>query len=98
MSILSEAETIIYGDREKTYGDPGKNLRAIADMWQMYLYHKFGFQGDLSTFDVTAMMRLLKEARLINSPGHRDSLVDICGYAALDERCMEVKYVGEQET
>jgi hypothetical protein len=26
MSILKEANTIIYGDREKTYGHPSKNL------------------------------------------------------------------------
>ena len=30
-NVLQEAEQIIYGDREQTYGAPGKNLQAIAD-------------------------------------------------------------------
>lgn len=36
-SVLKEAEEIIYGDREKTYGHPSKNLQAIADMWTAYV-------------------------------------------------------------
>jgi hypothetical protein len=32
---------------------------------------------------------LLKAARLGNDLDHRDSVVDICGYAALIERCDE---------
>jgi len=35
------------------------------------------------------MMVLLKGARLANDPNHHDSVVDICGYAALIERCEE---------
>ena len=70
MSILKEANTIIYGDREKTYGHPSKNLETIATMWT---------------------------ARLANNPDHRDSLVDICGYAALIERCDEAPTTQEQE-
>jgi hypothetical protein len=34
-------------------------------------------------------MILLKTARLANDQTHRDSVVDICGYAALIERCDE---------
>ena len=40
--------------------------------------------------DVAAMMMLVKVARFANDPAHRDNLVDICGYAALIERCDEV--------
>jgi hypothetical protein len=39
--------------------------------------------------DVASMMILLKTARLGNNLDHRDSVVDICGYAALIERCDE---------
>lgn len=79
-NVLREAETIIYGDREQTYGEPGKNLARIATLWSGYLNHP------VSTEDVANLMILLKIARLQNSPAHRDSLVDICGYAALIER------------
>ena len=87
-SVLKEAQTIIYGDREKTYGHPSKNLKAIASMWNAYL--KSVGDRDLNAQDVCVMMVLLKGARLANDPSHRDSVVDICGYAALIERCGEV--------
>ena len=87
-SVLKEAQTIIYGDREKTYGHPSKNLKAIASMWNAYL--KSVGDRDLNAQDVCVMMVLLKGARLANDPRHRDSVVDICGYAALIERCGEV--------
>ena len=32
VSVLEEAHKIIYGDREKTYGKPSKNLQTIAEM------------------------------------------------------------------
>lgn len=86
-SILKEAEEVIYGDREKTYGDPGRNLRIVADYWNTYLISKgFDFLEGLDYDDVCNMMVLLKVARLANSPMHRDSLVDVCGYLALAER------------
>ena len=91
-SVLQEAEEIIYGDREKTYGHPSKNLQAIADMWTAYVNSAtHGALGELefSAQDVAVMMILLKAARLANDMDHRDSVVDICGYAALIERCSE---------
>ena len=84
-NVLQDAERIIYGDLEKTYGCPSKNLRVSAEMWNAYL----GNEICLTAEDVCVMMILLKAARLKNTPGHRDSTVDICGYAALIERCAE---------
>lgn len=81
--ILTEAYSVIYGDREQTYGSPDKNLQNIADMWSVYLNDT---GRKLGTNDVCIMMMLLKMARLMNDPNHRDSQVDICGYAALMER------------
>lgn len=96
MSILKEANAIIYGDREKTYGHPSKNLETIATMWQAYL--KARKHADVVTpKDVAAMMMLVKVARFANDPTHRDNLVDICGYAALIERCDEAPTVEEAE-
>jgi hypothetical protein len=92
LSVLKEAHKIIYGDREKTYGKPSKNLETIAKMWNAYLVASGVAQegeGILVAKDVAAMMILLKTARLANNLDHRDSIVDICGYAALMERCDE---------
>lgn len=87
-SVLNRAHSIIYGDREKTYGDPGKNLRVVADLWTTYLKARMTNKGEVvvDAEDVCHMMTLLKVARLTNTPGHSDSLVDICGYTALVER------------
>ena len=85
-NILQEAEQIIYGDREKTYGTPGKNLQAIADFWTVHLRHKYIIDGEVTMDDVCQMMILVKQARLINDPTHHDSQVDIAGYIALQER------------
>ena len=90
-SVLEEAQNIIYGDREKTYGHPAKNLKTIANMWNAYMNN----MDDAGTYkvtakDVAAMMMLVKVARFANDPSHRDNLIDVCGYAALIERCDEV--------
>ena len=78
-TILDEAKEIIYGDREKTYSDPARNLNQISRLWSMYLDHPVGSQ------DVCMMMILLKVARQSNAYT-RDNLVDIAGYAALNAR------------
>lgn len=85
-SILDEAKDIIYGDREKTYGAPDKNLVAIAGYWSNHLLTRFGVYHDITGADVCIMMVLLKAARLGNDITHRDSQVDAVGYLALLER------------
>ena len=90
VSVLEEAQSIIYGDREKTYGHPAKNLKTIANMWNAYLNNMDDANFSVTAKDVAAMMMLVKVARYANDPSHRDNLVDICGYAALIERCDEV--------
>lgn len=82
-TILDEAKDIIYGDRERTYGAPTKNLKKIAELWSVYL------EKEITSSDVCNMMILLKLARLANNPTHLDSIVDIAGYAALHERLKE---------
>lgn len=88
-SILKEAHTIIYGDREKTYGHPSKNLELIAAYWSQHLSAAKNVKISLTYEDVAVMMILLKSARLANSPDHKDTQVDICGYTALLERCQQ---------
>ena len=96
-SMLVQAEEVIYGDREKTYGDPGRNIRTIAGFWNQYISSKYGLDPKLDANDVCAMMRLLKESRLINSPDHMDSFVDLCGYAALAGRIQHADKTKAQE-
>lgn len=77
---LKTAHDIVHGDREKTYGDPGKNLRLIVQYWSTHT----GIT--ITETDVCIMMMLLKIARLKNNPDHVDSWIDIAGYAALKKQ------------
>lgn len=77
---LKAAHDIVHGDREKTYGDPGKNLRLIAQYWSTHT----GIT--ITETDVCIMMQLLKIARLNSNPEHDDSWIDIIGYSALKNR------------
>ena len=79
-TILDEARAIIYGDREQTHGEPGKNLAAIASMWSPI------FGTTVTPQQVCLAMIALKVARAVNSPEYRDNYVDIAGYSALVER------------
>ena len=63
--------------REGVYGTPEENFQNIADLWKAY------WGAPISTHDVAVMMMLVKVARLMKSPYHYDSWVDICGYASL---------------
>lgn len=85
MSVAQKAHDLVLGERQSDYGDPRTNLAAIADFWSTYLNRAHLTGLALEPADVCAMMRLLKEARLINNPSHTDSLVDVCGYAVLQD-------------
>ena len=80
IDVLAEAHDLIHGERLGAYGPPAANFERIAGMWTAYL------GVDVTANDVCCMMILLKAAR-IRSGGkyHRDSAVDVAGYAALLE-------------
>lgn len=85
MNVLEEANKIIYGDREETYGNPSKNLDRIAAQWSLYIYQKYGLIVGLNCEDVCWMMTDLKKARQMNAY-KRDNLTDAIGYIALIDR------------
>lgn len=89
-SLLHEAAEIIYGDREKAYGDPGVNCRRIAAIWGVVL------GVPVTDEQVCLCMIGLKLARLVHTPDHHDSQVDLAGYAALLERIQASKQKKEE--
>jgi hypothetical protein len=82
-SVLNEANKIVNGERASTYGGPEDSFKTIAGFWSVYLKTEF----PLDAADVAAMLALLKIARLQTSPNHRDSWVDLAGYAACGAEC-----------
>lgn len=90
VALLEEAIKITTRDRNASYGNPEDNLANIAAYWNSYLTQRAPdatVLPHLNGQDVAHMMILMKLARLVANPGHRDSLVDIAGYAACGEDC-----------
>jgi hypothetical protein len=86
--LLEEAIKITTSDRNKSYGNPEDNFTNIANLWTEYLKAKETAHSDVTRIrritaaDVAQMMVLMKIARLATNPGHRDSALDVAGYAA----------------
>ena len=86
-TLLDEAAETVAA-RGKPYGGVEDNFERIARLWTAHIENRYGGvvapTGDvtLDGTDVALMMVLLKIARLANDPAHRDSWVDIAGYAA----------------
>lgn len=81
--ILETAQQIINGDREQTYGSAVKSFEQIAALWSVIL------DTDVSAPDVARCMVAMKLSRLSGNNEHRDSWVDIAGYAALGAEVAE---------
>lgn len=73
---LTEAASVVKGEREASYGPAERNLSRIAELWSSYLDHP------ITSRNVAVMMILLKAARDAHKTKH-DNMVDICGYAYL---------------
>jgi hypothetical protein len=83
-SILTEAARLTRADRNKTYGHPLDDYMRTAALWTAYLGTHIDYQQAM------VCMMLVKISRLAHSPEHRDSIVDVAGYAdclarAIDE-------------
>tara|TARA_R100001510_G_scaffold10928_1_gene8441 strand:- start:43 stop:312 length:270 start_codon:yes stop_codon:yes gene_type:complete len=75
--LLDEAKNLVNGPRARDYGDAYENHERVAQLWSTILGQ------DVSVSQVYQCLMALKLARLIVSPTHTDSWVDIAGYASL---------------
>ena len=75
--ILTEADRLTHGDREKNYGSALTNHQRIASLWSTFL------QTDVTPAQVAICMGLVKVARLIETPNHLDSFIDLAAYASI---------------
>jgi hypothetical protein len=72
------------GERQAVYGHPADDFRRTAAMWSVT------FGVEVTPLQVAIAMGQLKMSRLIGTPGHRDSIVDLIGYAVCYERIAEL--------
>lgn len=77
--IETEARDIVEGARQEEYGGPEDSFDRISRLWNAHLQNR-GIDAALTGADVALMMDLMKTARLVTTPDHRDSLVDKIGY------------------
>lgn len=73
-SVLQEAERLIHGARQKDYGHPFDDFSKTAKRWETI------FGVPVTPEQVALAMVDVKISRLLNTPDHRDSQVDIGGY------------------
>ena len=75
--VLRKTESLVNGARAKDYGDAYENHEHIAKMWSVLL------NTEVTAHQVYQCMVAVKLARLVVTPDHEDSWIDICGYGAL---------------
>lgn len=73
---LNTAKEYVCQDRNSQYDEPENSFENIARFWSAYL------DVEISSYDVCAMMGLLKVARIKANPLNDDNWIDLAGYAA----------------
>lgn len=93
--LLTDAMNAV-SERGSSYGTVEENFGRIAGLWSVLL------EKDVTPAQVALCLAALKMARLMQTPDHRDSWVDLAGYAGCggeithgDKRQGELLGVGE---
>lgn len=89
--ILQTAGSIVKSDRNVAYGEPEDNFQRIALFWQAYFESTGRPEAKVTATDISALMRLMKEARLCHTPDHLDSFIDLVGYTLTGLRVVETQ-------
>ena len=79
--LLDAADAI--RQRGAVYGSARDNMQRTAAMWSPVL----GIE--VTRHQVAICLMLLKIARLVETPDHADSVIDIAGYAAVLRECQD---------
>ena len=82
MTILDEAGALVDGEREAQYGHPHDDFTAVTGAAKA-----LGVDPLSGPLHHALYMVLVKVQRLVQTPDHHDSIVDIAGYARTYERC-----------
>jgi hypothetical protein len=84
-TLLNTAGECVLKERNASYGEPDQDFTRIAAIWSIL------FGREFTAAEVAQALIALKLSRLVHSPGHFDSWVDIAGYAACGWECSYLK-------
>jgi hypothetical protein len=78
MNIAEEAQSLVLGDRNASYGNPREDFERVAKVWSGLLAQKL--KADITPEEAILMMAGLKLCREVHKP-KRDNRTDLIGYA-----------------
>lgn len=90
VTILQEAQKLVYGARPKSYSHPARDYAKTAKMWTGILLEKLLPGTEITPTEAVLMMAAMKISREVFLH-KRDNLVDAAGYIACAERIQENK-------
>jgi hypothetical protein len=79
LSILEIAHSLVHGERQAAYTHPSESFARTAAIFSGIISHKL--KEPLTPQDAALLLIGLKISRLTANQTHRDSVVDIAGYA-----------------
>lgn len=74
--LLQEATKAVCADRNQTYGSPTANFERAASLSSTLLGQP------IQPHQIALILMTVKMSRLVETPEHGDSWIDIAGYAA----------------
>jgi hypothetical protein len=84
MNVLQEADKAVGGARGQDYGHPADDFSRVSNA-----ANALGVDPLSGPLHHALYMVLVKISRLVQTPKHRDSIVDIAGYARTYEMVLE---------
>lgn len=78
---LQEAQRLVYGERQASYSHPKDDYDRTTSIWNTILKSKLRDGEGITPQDAVLMMIGVKMSRLVHNNTHRDSAVDVAGYA-----------------
>lgn len=87
-TILQEAQRLVYGDRQASYGNPFDDFSKTAALWTVVLGDILQSGTKVTPEQVAMCMVQVKVSRQLHGP-KRDNLVDGAGYFATLELVIE---------
>ncbi len=78
---LQEAQRLVYGARQNTYQHPKTDYDCTSDLWTTILKDKLKDGATITPQEAILCMIQVKVSRLVHNITHRDSAVDVAGYA-----------------